>query len=116
MNKIYSYLGFAQRAGQVVSGEQAVLGGVSRRKVLLILIAKDASTNTHSKFSSLAKNHNVIYFVYGKKADLGLAIGKSPRAVLGILNRNFANVIQTQIRESVQEKTRSDADEKNKNL
>lgn len=104
MNKMYSYLGLAQRAGQVVSGEQAVLGGVMRGKVVLVLIATDASANTHSKFRSLAQNHNVKYYVYGKKDVLGHAIGKSPRAVLGVTDSNFANVIQTQIRESVQEK------------
>lgn len=104
MNKMYSYLGLAQRAGQVVSGEQAVLGGVMRGKVVLILIASDASSNTHSKFRSLAQNHNVKYYVYGEKDILGQTIGKSPRSVLGITDRNFANVIQAQIRESVQEK------------
>lgn len=75
-----------------------------RGKVVLILIASDASSNTHSKFRSLAQNHSVKYYVYGEKDVLGQAIGKSPRAVLGITDRNFANVIQAQIRESVQEK------------
>lgn len=103
MNKVSNYLGLAQRAGLVVSGEQAVLGGVLRGKVHLLLISTDASANTQSKFKSLAQNHNVNYYVYGEKDVLGLAIGKSPRSVLGVIDRNFANVIQTQI-ESVQEK------------
>ena len=51
MNKVYSYLGLAKRAGQVVSGEQAVMGGIQRGKVLLILIATDASENTRRKFN-----------------------------------------------------------------
>ena len=46
MNKIYSYLGLARRAGYVVSGEQAVQGGVKRGQVALVLIAADASANT----------------------------------------------------------------------
>lgn len=104
MNKVYNYLGLAQRAGQVVSGEQAVLGGVSRGKISVLLIAVDASENTQSKFKSLALNHNLDYYIYGEKDLLGHAIGKSPRSVLGVLDRNFANVIQTQIKESVQEK------------
>lgn len=102
MNKIHGYLGLAARAGQVVSGEQAVVGGIRRKNVLLLLIAEDASENTHRKFSSLAQNHNVRCSVYGSKNHLGHAIGKSPRAVVGISDRNFANVIQAKIRESVQ--------------
>ncbi|HHU61867.1 MAG: ribosomal L7Ae/L30e/S12e/Gadd45 family protein [Bacillota bacterium] len=116
MNKIYNYLGLAQRAGQIVSGEQAVLIGVNRRKIKLLLIAEDASKNTFNKFKSLAHNHNIKYLIYGDKASIGQAIGKSPRTVLGILDNNFANVIQTRILESVQEKIRSDADDENENL
>lgn len=104
MNKVYNYLGLAKRAGQVVSGEQAVLGAVQRNKVRLLLISTDASQNTQDKFSSLALNHSVPFHIYGEKDLFGQAIGSSPRAVVGILDRSFANVIQTQVQESVQEK------------
>ncbi len=104
MSKVYSYLGLARRAGQVVSGEQAVLGAVKRGQVALVLIAVDASSNTSRKFSSLAQNHNVSCLVYGDKDLYGQAIGQSPRAVLGVLDRNFANVIRDHIKEPVEEK------------
>ncbi len=103
MNKIYNYLGLAQRAGRIASGEQAVGGSLARRKVHLVLIAVDASDNTRSRFMSLARRHGAEYEIFGEKSLLGHAIGKSPRAVVGILDRNFANVIQTQIEGSVQE-------------
>ncbi len=102
MNKVYNYLGLAQRAGRVVSGEQAVGGSLTRKKIFLVLIAIDASSNTRSRFISLAQRHGVKYEIFGEKSLLGHAIGKSPRAVVGILDRNFANVIQTQIEGSVQ--------------
>lgn len=101
MNKVYSYLGLARRAGQVVSGEHAVVGAVKRGQVVLVLIADDASSNTLRKFSALAQNHNVSYLVFGDKDLYGQAIGQSPRAVLGVLDRNFANVIRAHIKESV---------------
>lgn len=104
MNKIYNFLGLAQRAGKLVSGEQAVQIGIDRRRVLLLLIAADASSNTRRKFESLAANHGVSYIIFGERALLGQFIGKSPRAVVGVLDRGFANVIQVQIRKSVQEK------------
>ncbi len=69
----------------------------------LVLIAVDASDNTRSRFMSLARRHGAEYEIFGEKSLLGHAIGKSPRAVVGILDRNFANVIQTQIEGSVQE-------------
>lgn len=45
-DKFYNYLGLATRAGQVVSGEYAVEGAVRRGKVVLLIIAADASENT----------------------------------------------------------------------
>ncbi|HHY10093.1 MAG TPA: 50S ribosomal protein L7ae [Firmicutes bacterium] len=104
MKKIYSYFGLAQRAGRVASGEGGTQAALGRNKVSLLVIAADASANTLSKFRSLAQKNNVKYCVFGRKDELGQAIGKSPRSVLGILDQNFANVIQTRIRESVQEK------------
>jgi ribosomal protein L7Ae-like RNA K-turn-binding protein len=104
MNKVYSYLGLARRAGRIVSGEQAVVGGVKRGQVFLILIAQDASSNTQRKFSALAKNHNVSYLLYGEKGLFGQAIGQSPRSIVGVIDRNFANVIKAHIKKPVQEK------------
>lgn len=103
MSRFYSYLGLATRAGQVVSGEHAVESAVRRGKVKLLLIAEDASENTHRKFNSLALNHNVKAIVFGEKATMGQAMGKSQRAIVGITDRNFANVIQMSVQESVQE-------------
>lgn len=104
MNKVYSYLGLARRAGKVVSGEQAVVGGVKRGQVRLLLISEDASSNTYRKFSALAQNHNVRCLVYGEKDLYGQALGQSPRSVLGVLDRNFADVIRAHIQEPVREK------------
>lgn len=103
MNKVYSYLGLATRAGQVVSGEHAVIAGVKRGDVVLLIISKDASANTERKFYALARNNEVTVIVYGKKHLFGQAMGKSPRAVVGISDPNFANVIQASIEESVRE-------------
>ncbi|NMB02665.1 MAG: 50S ribosomal protein L7ae [Firmicutes bacterium] len=97
VNKVYSYLGLATRAGQVVSGEEAVLGAVRRGKVVLLIISEDASANTHRKFRALAQNNNVKVIVYGEKNLIGQAMGKSPRAVVGIADPNFANVIQESV-------------------
>ncbi|NLL48376.1 MAG: 50S ribosomal protein L7ae [Firmicutes bacterium] len=102
MNKVYSYLGLARRAGKVVSGEQAVVGAVKRGQVRLVLISQDASSNTYRKFSALAQNHNVRYVIYGEKDLYGQALGQSSRSIVGVLDRNFADVIQAHIKEPVE--------------
>lgn len=102
MNKVYSYLGLARRAGKIVSGEQAVVGGIKRGQVFLVLIAEDASSNTYRKFSAMARNHNVRCLVYGEKDLFGQGLGQSPRSILGVTDRNFANVIRSHIEEPVE--------------
>ncbi len=104
MNKVYSFLGLAQRAGKLVSGEQAVESEVRKGRVIFMIIASNASKNTRTKFMSLAHNYNIKCQIYGNKEELGTAIGKSRRAVIGIVDRNFANMIRTHINESVHKK------------
>ena len=73
--KIYSFLGLAQRAGK------------------LVLVAEDASNNTKKLFKDKTSFRNIACITYSTKLQLGLAIGKAPRAVMGIKDTNFANKI-----------------------
>ena len=102
-DKFYSYLGLATRAGKAVSGEDAVEGAVRRGRVVLMLIAQDASENTLRKFSSLARHHGIHALRAGTKTLLGQAMGKAPRAIVGITDRGFARVIKASVTGSVQE-------------
>ena len=53
----------------------------------------DRYKNTTKLFSDKCSFRNIAYIKLGTKDKLGLAIGKSPRAVLGIKNKNFADQI-----------------------
>jgi len=93
--KFLTMLGFAQKAGQVVSGEQAVFTAIKGKNVHLLLIAEDASPLTKEKVAvwtaSYPKAMKIIY--WGSKKELGLAIGKAPRSLVGIKDNNFAQTI-----------------------
>lgn len=93
MHRLYSLLGFAQKAGQLVSGEQGVEALMRRGKLFLVLLAEDSAPNTKSKFTALAKSCGVPVCLAGDKASLGQAVGKSQRAVLGVRERKFARSI-----------------------
>ena len=69
--KIYSYIGLAMRAGKVVSG--------------------DDTTKKLFKDKSSYRKINQIYFA--TKVELGLAIGKAPRAVIGIKDKALSQKI-----------------------
>jgi ribosomal protein L7Ae-like RNA K-turn-binding protein len=99
VTKLYSYLGLAQRAGKLVSGEEAVEAAVRRGRVRLVIIAADASSNTKAKFSNMAGHRRIDYVLVGDKDTLGKAIGKPQRAVIGVVDRGFASLIRGLVEE-----------------
>lgn len=91
--KIYSFIGLAMRAGKIVSGDDSTLLEMKRNKVKLVIVADDASDNTKKLFKDKSSHRNIPQVYFSTKLQIGLAIGKSPRAVLGIKDENFANKI-----------------------
>ena len=92
-DKIYSFLGLATRAGKIVSGDDSTLLELKRGNVKLVIIAQDASDNTKKLFKDKSSYRNINYVYFSNKLQLGYAIGKAPRAVLGVKDINFANKI-----------------------
>ena len=88
--KIYSYLGLATRAGKIVSGDDSTLLELKRGNVKFIIVAEDASNNTKKLFKDKRTYRNIPYVYFSSKLQLGLAIGKAPRAVIGIKDEGFA--------------------------
>lgn len=92
-NKIYSLLGLATRAGKVVSGDDSTLLELKRGKVKLVIVADDASDNTKKLFKDKSSYRSIPYVYFSTKLQLGLAIGKAPRAALGVKDENFAKTL-----------------------
>ncbi|PKM79883.1 MAG: 50S ribosomal protein L7ae [Firmicutes bacterium HGW-Firmicutes-14] len=90
IQKGYDLLGLAQKAGQVKSGEAAAEEAINKGKAKLVLVAEDASLRTRDRFISLAKYKKIPWLEIGEKLRLGIAIGKSPRSVVTVTEKNFA--------------------------
>ena len=93
MNKIFSMLGLCMRAGKLAYGSDMVEEKVKYKQVKLIIVAEDASENTKKKFDEIARKNNVKIRFWGKIDEIGCKIGKENKAVLGIMDRNFAEKI-----------------------
>ncbi|MEF9990468.1 MAG: ribosomal L7Ae/L30e/S12e/Gadd45 family protein [Romboutsia sp.] len=91
--KIYSFLGLATRAGKIVSGDDSTLLELRRDKVKLVIVADDASDNTKKLFKDKSAHRNIPQVYFSTKLQIGLAIGKAPRAVVGIKDVGFAKRI-----------------------
>lgn len=97
MNKIYSFLGLIQKAGMLSSGDDTVEIDVRKNKAKLLIISEDASANTRKKFEDMANSKKIECIVFGKKDDLGSAIGKSPRSILAVKDSGFAKAFSCKV-------------------
>lgn len=93
MEKIHSLLGLAMRAGKLVSGEDATMLDLKKGKLILVIVAGDASNNTKKLFNDKTSYRKVNCVELSTKSDLGISLGKDSRAVIGIKDRGFANKI-----------------------
>ncbi len=91
MDKVYSLLGLAKKAGQLLSGDETCERTIKSGKAELVVVANDASENTKDKFKSMCNYRSVPYREYGLKLELGKYTGKELRAVVSIISKDFKN-------------------------
>lgn len=92
-NKILSLFGLAARAGRIASGEFQTETAVKTGTAQLVVVATDASDNTKKLFCDKCAFYKIPVIVYGRKEELGHAIGKEFRASLAVLDAGFANAV-----------------------
>ena len=88
--RIYTMLGFAQKSGKLSSGENTVEAKVKDKGAKLVIVAEDAPEHTKERFEHLAQRFNADFMIFGEKNRLGQSIGKSPRNVVLVSDKNFA--------------------------
>lgn len=107
--KIYTLLGFAQKAGKLVSGDESVFLSLNKKSCKMVIVATDLSDNSRKKFEQklFSANENrktalEAVHIFGTKVNLGHAIGKSPRGLIAVMDDNFANAITKNLKELMQ--------------
>lgn len=92
MNKLEGALGLAAKAGSVVAGFQAVCDAVKDGRAELVLVSSSMSDNSAEKIESICSS-NGINCIKVDIDDIGAAIGRANKLVVGITNKNFVNMI-----------------------
>lgn len=98
-DKFSTMLGFAQRAGKIVSGESAAQAALKKNKGNLIIIAQDASQRTKDSYQKLGSRNNVPCRETGTQYELGRIIGRSPRSVIVVMDEGFAKTLLENLNE-----------------
>lgn len=97
INKIYSLIGIAKKAGYTISGESLTEKAIQNKKAFIVIIASDASNNTKEKFQKMCYYYKIPIYICGDKASLGHAIGKPYRASIAILDQGLSEAITKQL-------------------
>lgn len=88
--KLLGLLGMAMRAGRIQSGEFAVEKLIHSGKASCVIIARDASANTKSKFRNKCEFYGIPFAEFSTKEKLGHALGKEIRSSIAVDDPGFA--------------------------
>ena len=97
MNKVFSMIGLATRAGKTVAGEFSVEKAV---KAKVVIVSTESSDNTKKLFENKCKFYKIPVFIYGTKAELGMATGNKERASIAVLDPGFSKSIVKMLTEN----------------
>lgn len=100
-NRIYQMIALCQKARGLVTGEFACKKAVLEKEAQLVIVATDASNNTKKLFGDKTSYRQIPCVQWGTKEQLGNRLGKEPRAVIAIVNTNFAAKIGQMIDEQI---------------
>ena len=92
-DRILGLIGLSARARKICFGADSVEIEIEKGKVNLVIIAKDSSERTKTKFEKICKEKNIKSICYETIENISKAIGKNNKAIIGIKDSNIANQI-----------------------
>ena len=93
MNKIISYLGFAQKSNNIVTGQTALKK--SNKQFNLIIVCKSASENLKNLAKNLANKHECEYVVLEGLDNL---LHLKDIKIVGLTEKNLSKAILNEIK------------------
>ena len=97
INKTLGLLGISAKAGKIISGTDVVLESIKKKKVNLIILAKDCSEKSKNNIKQVADKYKIFVKEFGTIEENSKAIGKNNRAVIGITDKKLAIAILNKI-------------------
>lgn len=91
MDKILSLLGFAKKAGKLVTGSNAVLRSILYQEAYVVIVTKDAGKSVKEKFKRLCLENNVKFYIVGSEQELELATGERNKVIYSVTEAGFSN-------------------------
>jgi ribosomal protein L7Ae-like RNA K-turn-binding protein len=99
LKKIYSLIGFAQKAGKISSGTMAAKTSLLRKRARVLVMSNDISEKTRDSLVGTCDKQNIPWVILGNKTELGICVGKAYRVALTVNDENMAQAIVSALTE-----------------
>ncbi len=100
MDKILSLLGFAKKAGKLVTGSNAVLRSILYGESEIVIVTIDAGKSVQEKFERICTENEVPFFCVGKQDELERATGEKNKVIYSVVDTGFANKLKQLCKEA----------------
>ena len=100
MDKILSLLGFAKKAGKLVTGSNAVLRSILYGESELVIVTKNAGSSVREKFERICLENDVSFFFIGNQEEFEMATGEKNKVIYSVIDAGFANKLKQLICET----------------
>ncbi len=97
INNILGIIGLSARARKISFGADSVEQDIKKKKVKMVIVAKDSSQRTKEKFTNLCENYQIPIIIDSSIEELSKTIGKNNKAVIGIKDINMVKRYQKEI-------------------
>ena len=97
MDKVLMLMGFAKKAGKLVTGANAVQRSILFGKSALVIATTDAGDSIKNKMKRLCEENEVNYIVFGNSVDLSKATGEENKVIFSVEDLGFAKSIMEKI-------------------
>ena len=104
---VLTLMGFAQKAGKLAGGDAAVENFLAKERLALLIVSEELSEQRQElseqrqeQWQAEAEKHGIEAVVLpATKLEMGLAVGMSPRGVIGIMEENMAEAIKKKMQD-----------------
>lgn len=96
-DKVYSYLGFAARSRNLVTGYNTCSMMMDKNKIKLLILTEDLAENTVKKMQQQCGRTKTEYRIFGESDVLSHRTGNSGKGIFGVTDRHFAEIICKEI-------------------
>lgn len=92
VERLYSCLSLAQKAGALVSGYQALSTAWSQGKLRYLIVAENIAPSRAAEYHQWCEQQHIPWMTFSSKEELGKRLGKLSRSAVGLLDPHFCNL------------------------